>query len=104
MSAKCSRSPMTALRATARFVLRCARVTEIRLQHSPAKHLLLDMLVAIASMPSTLGIVYLGDTWNLSELAQLGLLSLGAGVQVLALFAVARFFERRRRARAVLDA
>ena len=79
------------------LVFAYAWVTEVRLQYSPSEHLLLDMLVAIAALPSTLGVVYIGDAWKLTELAQLSLLSLGAVAQVLALFAVARFIDKRLR-------
>ena len=79
------------------LVFAYAWVTEIRLQQSPSEHLLLDVLVAVAAMPSTLGVVYLGDAWNVTEVAELSLLSLGAAAQVLALFAVARFIDKRLR-------
>lgn len=79
------------------LVFAYAWFTEIRLQHLPSEHLLLDMLVAAAAMPSTLGVIYLGEAKNVPELVQLSLLSLGAAVQVLAVFAVARFIDKRLR-------
>ena len=74
-----------------------AWVAELRLQQLPSEHLFLDLLVAVAAMPSTFGVVLVGEAWSLSELAQLSLLSLGAGAQVFALFAVLRLFEKHRR-------
>jgi hypothetical protein len=77
------------------LVFACAWIAEIHLQRSPQEHLLLDMLVAIAAMPSTFGVVYFGDAWRLTELAQLSLLSLAAAAQALALLALARFTGKR---------